>query len=122
MYYVLLAVALDLDERDQHFRYVLAGGDPKKFKWSSPDRAGTHDQGEMWDRVLTKAGKYTRGDIGYIAQDHWERIKSVTKTFSDGSTRTRYYNELGEEVTDKVNRMQSSGYYYMKTRKGQMDD
>jgi hypothetical protein len=120
-YYVLLAVALDLDERDQHFRYVLAGGDPKKFKWGSPDRAGTDDSSSMWDKVVRKAGKVAQGDISYIAQDHWERIKEVTKTFKNGMTRTRYYNEHGEEVTDKVERMQKSGHYFMKTRKGQSD-
>lgn len=36
-----MAVALDLDELDRYWQYVLAGGDPKKFKWSSPDKAGT---------------------------------------------------------------------------------
>lgn len=40
-YFILMAVALDLDELDKYWQYVLAGGEPKKFKWSSPDKAGT---------------------------------------------------------------------------------
>jgi len=119
MYYVLLAVALDLDERDQHFRYVLAGGDPKKFKWSSPDRAGTRDQAEMWNKVASKAKTMMRGDIGYIAQEDWQRITKVTDTpYGDARTRVRYINEDGKDVTDKVERMQKSGHHFMKTRKG----
>lgn len=36
-----MAVALDLDELDARWQYGLAGGDLKKWKWASPDRAGT---------------------------------------------------------------------------------
>lgn len=37
----MLAVGADLDERNAYSQYLLAGGNPKKFKWSSPDKAGT---------------------------------------------------------------------------------
>lgn len=40
-FWCLFAVSLDLEERELYSRYLLAHGDPKKFKWSSPDRAGT---------------------------------------------------------------------------------
>lgn len=39
-YYILMSVALDLDELEQYWQYVLSGGDPKKWHWSSPDKAG----------------------------------------------------------------------------------
>lgn len=37
----MLAEALDADELDSYERYLLAGGDKKKWKWSSTDKAGT---------------------------------------------------------------------------------
>ena len=37
----MLAEALDADELESYERYLLAGGDKKKWKWSSPDKAGT---------------------------------------------------------------------------------
>lgn len=37
----MMAVALDLDELEQYWQYLLAGGKKKDFRWSSPDRAGT---------------------------------------------------------------------------------
>jgi len=40
-YYCLLAEALDAEELDDYKSYLLAGGDKKKWKWQSPDKAGT---------------------------------------------------------------------------------
>jgi hypothetical protein len=40
-YYIMSAVALDLDELEQRWEYILAGGEAKKWKWTSPDKAGT---------------------------------------------------------------------------------
>lgn len=37
----MLAKALDFEELEQYHDFVLAGGKPGKFKWQSPDRAGT---------------------------------------------------------------------------------
>lgn len=37
----MMAVAADLDERETYMRYIFSGGDQKKWKWATPDRAGT---------------------------------------------------------------------------------
>lgn len=37
----MLATALDARELDEYRDYMLAGGDKKKWKWSSADKAGT---------------------------------------------------------------------------------
>ena len=38
---ILTAVALDADELEDYHWWVNSQQDPKKFKWSSPDKAGT---------------------------------------------------------------------------------
>jgi hypothetical protein len=73
----------------------------------------------MWDSVLSKTRSVVQGDISYIAQEGWERFKQITETYANGSTRVRYVNESGDDVTDKVQRMQRAGHHFMKTRKGQ---
>ena len=63
-YYCYLAVALDEQELDHYHDYIMAGGDPKKFKWQSPDHAGTRSVGAETgprefhlDNVLAQAGE-----------------------------------------------------------------
>jgi hypothetical protein len=34
-------MALDADEIERYWQYLLAGGDKKKWRWSSADQAGT---------------------------------------------------------------------------------
>lgn len=51
-FYIHLAVALDLDERGDYFKYVLAGGDPKKWRWRSSDKAGTRKRGSVFRRIV----------------------------------------------------------------------
>jgi hypothetical protein len=52
LFYIHLAVALDLDERGDYFRYVLAGGNPKKWKWRSSDKAGTRSKKSFLRRMV----------------------------------------------------------------------
>lgn len=51
-YYCMLAEALDTDELESYERYLLAGGDKKKWKWSSPDKAGTQPLNKGVDGVF----------------------------------------------------------------------
>lgn len=44
-YIKMTAAALDIEELEYYKEYILAGGEAKKFKWSSPDRAGTKPYG-----------------------------------------------------------------------------
>ncbi len=41
----MLAQSLDLDELNRYENYLLAGGEKKKWVWSSPDKAGTQSTG-----------------------------------------------------------------------------
>jgi len=63
-----LATALDLDEQDDYKAYILAGGEPKKFKWASSDHAGTTPDQDIGQEMLRGlGGKKTvaraKGDI-----------------------------------------------------------
>jgi hypothetical protein len=67
-----MAVALDLDELDQYWQFLLAGGKDKDWKWSSPDRAGTRqllsegstEQQRVVDIFETAARMLTRNQAG----------------------------------------------------------
>lgn len=63
-----LSVALDLREQDEYKSYLLAGGDPKKFKWSSPDHAGTREEITLADKLAHGAKGLSRTE----KRDIWE--------------------------------------------------
>lgn len=42
----MLAESLDAQELDDFHAYLLAGGDKNKWRWSSPDKAGTAGSSE----------------------------------------------------------------------------
>lgn len=50
-YFCLLAEALDAEELEAYEKYLYAGGDKRKWKWSSPDKAGTEIYRKASDRV-----------------------------------------------------------------------
>ena len=111
-YYILFSVALDTDERGRYWEYLLAGGESKKWKWSSEDKAGTirSTSRRMWNKITAQfGGKRMGGDLDYIAQSHWKRINKVTEKMSDGSERTRYEDEKGNDITKKVEKRIESG-------------
>ena len=111
-YYVLLAVALDLGERDKYWEFLLAGGKAKDWKWSSPDRAGTESRirSGLWNKIVAKfGGKAMSGHIGKIAQQDWKKIEKVTEEMSDGSTRVRYLDDAGNDITEAVEEKVASG-------------
>lgn len=99
---VYLAVSLELEELDQYRDYVLAGGDPKKFHWSSADKAGTatgSDPAKIGERVMAFARETKvppiRGDIWDLARNRGMKpIYQVTK--DDGSV--VYVDDAGNEV------------------------
>ena len=116
----MLAVALDLDEREAYFRYVLAGGKPEKWPWATPDKAGTGHAQRLWAKLRAKFGEI-RGDIGNIAQKDWAKVTEITEQMPDGTMRTRYVNEEGKDITRRVGLMKSSGEYFMKTKKPKVE-
>lgn len=46
-----MAESLDAEELEAYEKYLLAGGDKRKWKWSSPDKAGTEIYRKAFERV-----------------------------------------------------------------------
>lgn len=65
-----LAVALDLEELDNYRFWVLAQQDPKKFEWSSSDRAGSRDPEYVGQRIMHFA-QQRLGAAGVQKGDFW---------------------------------------------------
>ena len=101
-YYILLAVALDLDERDRYYSYIYAHGDPKKFKWASPDKAGTSGTDKVGldpERVLRQAvNTFYRGQV---------RVEDLPKV---GSVKD-FMEHSGREKIRRVKR-EDGGFLY----------
>ena len=95
LFYITLSVALDREERDRHFRYILAGGDPKKWTWRSGDRAGavTGRKNRVWDRILSAfKGRGQVGSIDDIAEGQdIPKVVAVTVNIPDGRKITRHF-------------------------------
>lgn len=120
MFYIRLAVALDLEERDQFFQYLLAGGEAKKFKWSSPDRAGTRGRrdGNFIQRLVDKfKGKAAVGDIANIVQPGDRVIQAKYAVYADGRRELVGYvwKDTGEML--KPEELGQQGRFFMKSRK-----
>lgn len=115
-----MITALDLDEREQFNRFMLAGGKKKDFNWSSPDRAGTeaiNDQAAFWAKTISRAGvSPLKGDIGKIATAGWQRITKVVEQMADGTSKTRYFDQDGNDVTRRVELKMAAGEYFMGTK------
>lgn len=81
---------------------MLAGGDPKEFHWSSPDKAGTatgSDPSKIGERVMEFAGAMkaplVKGDIWDLARSRgMQPVYQATKP--DGSI--VYVDDAGNEV------------------------
>lgn len=74
-FFCYLAVALDADELDSFERFRLAGGDAKKWKWATPDHAGTRKvitkKSDVFQTVMglvNKMGGAQRGSIDEVAR------------------------------------------------------
>jgi hypothetical protein len=94
---ILYAVALDKEELDKYWEYICAGGDPKKFKWATPDRAGQRPVGVDWDKITASMGGSMKGDIAHAA--HVGGLRRVEKRVWDDSGNTTYHDaETGEQV------------------------
>jgi hypothetical protein len=103
LFYITLSVALDREERDRHFRYILAGGDPKKWTWRSGDRAGaaTSRKSRVWDSILRAfRGRGRAGSIDDIADGQdIPKVVAVTVRIPDGRKITKHFTpEMAERV------------------------
>lgn len=90
---------MDIDERRRHWEYLLAGGDPEKFHFDSPDRAGTGKR-NIWDKIKSKLGHRAHiGDVANLSHlEGFREVSKITEQMPDGSTRTRFVDADGNEV------------------------
>lgn len=93
-------MALDLEELDTYRFWVLAQQDPKKFQWTSEDKAGTLSPDRVGERILAFAQQGLKaapikGDIWDLARQRgMEPVYRIER--EDGSM--LFVNESGEKV------------------------
>lgn len=96
-------MALDLEEIDSYKFWVLAQQEPKKFQWSSSDKAGTREP-HIGDSIIRFAQKkmkaeISKGDIWTLAKSRgMQPIYQVEK----GDGKTVFVNESGDEVDSPI--------------------
>lgn len=116
-----LSVSLDMNEQDDYRAYISAGGDPKKFKWSSSDHAGMKPKSTVMEQILdgVKAGGFAaRGK-----RDIWEYgeaigLKTITKAekWAEPERPGEKGKFLGHVwVDDSGNEVDTSGYIIIET-------
>lgn len=118
-YYILLAIALDLDERDRYWEYLLAGGKEKDWKWRSKDHAGMRrdPQRAMWSKVLGGIKKGRGGDIAHVMQPGARRIVRKEKQLPNGQKIVVFEDGEGNDITSEVERMmRHQGYIFKRTK------
>lgn len=95
-----MAIALELEELDSFRFWVLAQQDPKKFAWSSPDKAGTVKPQDVGGKIVRFAvqklkARPIKGDIWTLARQRGMKpVYRVEK--EDGSV--VFVDEKGNEV------------------------
>ncbi len=104
-----LAVALDLDEIEQFNRWWVAGQDPKKFKWSSLDHAGTRS-GDVTDGLMAFAS-------ALVGRDPSRMKKRDPYEYAKATGRLVYKMELRDQDTGKFLR-----YVYVDTEGNVADE
>jgi hypothetical protein len=115
-YIMYLAVALDQEEIDSFRFWVLAQQDPKRFTWSSPDKAGTStpDIGQkaiLFAQQKLGAGAIAKGDIWTLARLRgMEPVYQIEKP--DG---TKVY------VDEKGNPVNMSGVEFVPSEKAKQE-
>lgn len=96
-YYCMLALSLDSDELARYEWWVNSQQDPKKFKWSSPDKAGTQKAGGVMQNLLNLAGKFGK-NIPKGSAHEYAKATGKTVIYIDLKTR-KYYTEDMQETT-----------------------
>lgn len=75
-YFCLLAEALDADELDSYQQFLLAGGDKRKWKWQSRDKAGTvyigtgNTTDDVVDKMKSIANTVFKLDLNNLDKGH----------------------------------------------------
>ena len=89
---------MDADEIERFRWWVTAQQDPKKFEWSSPDKAGTEPIRPLFEVVEEMTAFFPT----YDWQTKYERAKDVSDSLGRPliymAKDRRYFDEKGNEV------------------------
>ena len=99
----MLAEALDADELDSYERFLLAGGDKKKWKWSSSDKAGTQ-------RISKGVGQVEQT----LRKATFDLFKVDVETFKKNTARPNRAKEFAEITGRPWVLMNPDGVYFSK--------
>lgn len=94
-----MAESLRSEELSQYNDYILAGGNPKKWKWSSIDKAGTNDVGNVHNVLLAMAGGQREKGVGETRGTLEEFAKATGRRILYVGADNLLYDETGLLIT-----------------------
>jgi hypothetical protein len=98
-YTCLLAEAMDAEELERYYWWINSQQDPKKWRWSSPDKAGTEPILPVYQQSLDLAPLFI-GNITY-EERHNKAIdfaKATGRPIVYMTPDKAYYDESGNQV------------------------
>ncbi len=110
---ISLAVALEIDEQEFFRQYILAHGDPKKFRWIYRGSV-SGGRGSIDLQSLAKEG-LVASPVDADSLAHLQGVKKVSKrtlTYPDG-------REVVEYIDSDGNRVDMDGHVFMKSKKAE---
>ena len=96
-----LAVALDLDEIEDYKAFIFAGGEGKKFKWSSSDHGGLRPHGDIGKEMIREFGGANSKPSDVWQYGKIRGLKSVTKAFKWEQQPDGGHKMIGEVWVDE---------------------
>lgn len=100
----MLAKAMDYDELERYEKWISMGNKPTKFKWSSPDKAGTEPlppksslMGEEYDKRIGSSSSeiFALGQgVSAIERIAVAQGREVVYIHPDGKTTNKAGNEI----------------------------
>ncbi|MCK9601116.1 MAG: hypothetical protein M0R06_18900 [Sphaerochaeta sp.] len=100
-WYCLLSVAADVDEARRYERYLLAGGDPKKYKHPAaplPTKAKSSNPFEIVMGALKRSGMNPETKGQRLSPEEYARARGIKKVYRDVETGAMF-DENGNPVT-----------------------
>ena len=88
---------MDADEIEDYKNYIYAHGDPKKWKWSSPDKAGTAEQVDPGQKIIAFArSQGQRLEMSMTKAKEYARVTGREMVYQDADLTV--YNDSGEVI------------------------
>jgi hypothetical protein len=88
----MIAVALDKQELEDYHWWINSQQDPSKFKWSSPDKAGTEPIPDLASTIKRAQVAFGKSTIG---PERMARILGRPIVYYDGN---KFYDEQNSPI------------------------